>query len=140
MPQLARQSLEEFFRNGRQTLEAELRDGAKRELDNLRRELLSTFEERQRHFEKAHAAATAQLQQLEKRTDELTALVDLELQAHVEESVREGVGQITKEVQEACAKVSDSHLTNARAELDRSLGPLLRRAEESQAELRHRLE
>ena len=134
--QLVQTKIDELLRHGQQTSEAALRERAKQVLAGLQEELRKTFDERQQRFEAAHAAATAQLQQLEKRTDELTAIVEVELQAHTEETIRDAVAQITEQLQQAAASVREAHLATAKAELDRGLGALVRQAGEAAAELR----
>ncbi|MGB9103337.1 MAG: hypothetical protein WCC59_01150 [Terriglobales bacterium] len=128
--------IDELLRDGQQTAEAALQERAKQLLGSVHEELLKTFDERQQRFETAHAAATAQLQQLEKRTDELTAIVDVELQAHTEETIHDAVAQITEQLQQAAASVREAHLATAKAELDRGLGVLVGQAGEAAAELR----
>jgi hypothetical protein len=76
------------------------------------------------------------LRQLEKRTDELAARVDVELQAHTEKTIHEAVAQITEQLQRAAAGVREAHLTTAQAELDRTLGPLVGQAGKAAADLR----
>ncbi len=134
--QLVQTKIEEQLRDAPQTAEAALQERAKPMLDSLHQELLKTFEQRQQSFETAHAAATAQLRQLEKRTDELAARVDVELQAHTEKTIHAAVAQITEQLQQAAAGVREAHLTTAQAELDRTLGPLVSQAGEAAADLR----
>jgi hypothetical protein len=133
--QLVQTRVEELLRDGQQTAEAALQEQSKQIAGNLHQELLKTFEERQQNFETAHSAATAQLQQLEKRTDELTAIVDVDLQTHAEETIREAVAQFTEKLQQAAAGVREAHLATAKAELDRSLGLLVNQAGEAGAKL-----
>jgi hypothetical protein len=134
--QLVQTKIEEQLRDAQQTAEAALQERAKPILDSLHQELLQTFEQRQQSFETAHAAATAQLRQLEKRTDELAARVNVELQAHAEKTIHEAVAQITERLQQAAAGVREAHLTTAQAELDRRLGLLVSQAGKAAAELR----
>lgn len=128
--------IEETLRRAQQTVSAALQDQARQVLDGVRRELLSSFEERQQRFVTAHAAATAQLQQLEKRTEELTGIVDVELQSHTEETIKEAVAKITEELHKASSSVREAHVSSMHVELDRSLGPRLKQAGEAAAELR----
>ena len=134
--QLVQTKIEDPLRDALQTAEAALQERAKPMLDSLHQELLNTFEDRQQSFETAHAAATAQLRQLEKRTDELAARVDVELQAHTEKTIHAAVAQITEQLQQAAAGVREAHLTTAQAELDRTLGPLVSQAGEAAADVR----
>ena len=129
-------NIEEALRQAQQTADAALHEQARQVLDGLRRELLNSFEERQQRFETAHLAATAQLQQLEKRTDELTAIVDVELQSHTEEAVKEAVAQITEQVQKASSSIREAHVATTQEELDRSLGLVVKQAGAAGAELR----
>ncbi len=79
-------------------------------LAEVRHQNEAWFDARQKAFESAQQAAVSQLQQLQERADSLVSLVDVELQKHAEEGVRDA----TAEARQTMAREIAAEMTTFR--------------------------
>ncbi len=122
------------------TLEGMLREHAAKVVDEARQQFETSLEQRQQKFEAAHAAATLQLQQLETRTESLTAKVDLELDKHADELVGVMTNKVREDLDRHAAEIRATQVEQTRAELQSDMAATLQRADEARAELRQMLD
>jgi hypothetical protein len=138
--QLVQAKIHDCLREEQETVHNALQKTSRDVLDGLRHNVSSLFDERQHKFEATHAAATDQLLRLEKRTEELTAIVDVELQKHTDELVTESVAQTTQMLQQVSENIRKDHLELIQEEVDRKLGALTNAADEAESHLRMTLD
>jgi hypothetical protein len=77
---------------------------------DLKSEVESVIEARRQEIDSAHQAAISQLRQLQERADSMVSLVDLELQKHLEEGVRDA----TEEMRQNMARQASSEMARFR--------------------------
>ncbi len=112
-----RHELQQFLVRAQSEAEAKLQKEASSAVTVLQQQLDEGFHQRQERFEKARAAAVAELEKLEKRAGELTAVVDVELQKHAEDLVAETVTETAAELQAAAEQVRREQAAKAEAEV-----------------------
>ncbi|MBZ5569284.1 MAG: hypothetical protein LAN64_15710 [Acidobacteriia bacterium] len=92
----------------------------------LQEQLQQEFERRQQAFDQARASAVGRLESLDERADQLTSLVDVELQKRAEGFVNEVVSDATLRLDAAGEKLRQANLARAQAEMDTLLDEKLK--------------
>ncbi len=111
------EQLQKLFAENRKEAETVLQQRAAVSAAELQEELRKQFEGHQQAFDQARAAAVQQLESLQKRADELTSLVDVELQKHAEDFVEEAVADAVDRIGEAGKQFQQEQMALVQAEM-----------------------
>jgi hypothetical protein len=115
------QQLRDLIAESQKEAEAFLQRRAATAATALQQELRQEFEHRQQAVDRARAAAVQQLESLQKRAEELTALVDVEMRKHADDLVEETASDAAKRLDAASKKVCEAHLARAQADVQAML-------------------
>ena len=120
------QQLQHLLAESQKQAESILQQSAAAAATDLQQQLQREFQRRQQAFDQARASAVQQLESLEQRTEQLTSLVDVELQKHADSFVEEAVSEATTRLDAAGEKLRQAHLERAQTEMEALLNGKLK--------------